>query len=98
VSKMDAWDFIEDSNKHIGKTHKDKYAVGGVETIDLIASKFDLMSFALGNVIKYVSRFPETRNPEDLLKAGHYLAMVYTQFLEEREKESGDENDTYTNR
>jgi len=69
--------FLKHLEKHIEKTHKDKYCKGGIETIEFIKAKFSLEDFALANVIKYVTRYKVTRNPEDLLKAGHYLAMVY---------------------
>jgi len=69
--------FVVDLANHIATTHRDKYTRGGVETIDLIAAKFDLESFALGNVLKYVTRYPVTKSKHDLLKAAHYLAMVY---------------------
>lgn len=67
--------------QHIKRTNEDKYARGEsdapIETIDFIADKFELESFALGNVIKYVVRYRATRNCTDLLKAAHYLGMVY---------------------
>jgi hypothetical protein len=74
--------FLKDLTQHIIGTRDTcaadgKYACGGVETIDFIAAKFDLMSYALGNVIKYATRYPHTKNPKDLLKAAHYLGMIY---------------------
>lgn len=96
--------FLEDLKEHIGNTQKDKYAKGGVETIDLIASKFDLESFALGNVVKYVSRYPTTKDKKDLLKAGHYIAMVYealgeTPVIEDyNSNREGGESDSRINR
>jgi len=69
--------FVEDLEEWIERQKGEKYAQGGVETIDLIRSKFGIRGFALGNVVKYVTRYPFTGRKEDLLKAGHYLAMVY---------------------
>jgi len=70
--------YVDRLKEWIEETKVDKYARGGVETIDLIHSKLDLVSFALGNVLKYVSRYPTTMDEKDLLKAGHYLAMVWS--------------------
>ncbi len=69
--------FVDDLSDWIERQKKEKYARGGIETIELIKSKFGIQGFALGNVVKYVTRYPLTGKREDLLKAGHYLAMVY---------------------
>lgn len=75
--KTEKGKFVHAFLAHVKETHSDKYARGGVETIDLIASKVDLDSFAIGNALKYLSRYPSTKNKKDLLKATHYIQMVY---------------------
>jgi hypothetical protein len=35
------------------------------------------LGLTIGSVVRYVSRFPTTRNKVDLLKAAHYLLMLY---------------------
>lgn len=61
---------MEDSDKNIN--HPDHYTVGGIEVYDFIESwKLD---FAIGNVVKYLSRSPyKGKKLEDLKKARWYL-------------------------
>jgi len=52
------------------------YTAGKYETIDVIEDilgpeKFE--GYCIGNVIKYVSRYPHKNGTEDLKKAGVYL-------------------------
>lgn len=64
---------------HIRGTAEGHYAGGEKETIDVIMDINPIAFgwYAIGNIIKYVSRFPVTRNKDDLLKAAHYLLMVW---------------------
>lgn len=62
----------------IGQTREDKYAASGIEVIDFINDKN--LGFSLGNAVKYIVRFKATTgekngNPQDLLKAAHYVLM-----------------------
>ncbi len=64
--------------RHISTTHEGHYVHGDVETIDTIAEiPGTFLGYTIGNVVKYISRFPTTRNKVDLLKACHYLLMLY---------------------
>ncbi len=56
------------SKDHINPDH---YKRGGIETFDYIQAKS--MSYAQGNVIKYVSRYQYKNGLEDLQKAMWYL-------------------------
>ena len=54
----------------------DHYTAGGIETIDFIKAKLGdgFVSYCIGNVLKYVSRYAKKNNPvEDLEKAKVYL-------------------------
>lgn len=73
--------FLKDLLAHMKQTKMDKYEKGKIPTIDFIKSKFGLTDFALSNVIKYATRYKETKNKKDLLKAAHYLGMVYEEDL-----------------
>lgn len=55
----------------VGGNH---YRNKAIQPWDFIAS--NKMGFLDGNVIKYLSRYPETRNIEDLKKASHYLQKL----------------------
>jgi hypothetical protein len=55
------------------------YKVGGIETWDYLKAKLSsqaLKGFALGNVIKYVSRAEHKNKLEDLIKAKWYLDKI----------------------
>lgn len=50
------------------------YTVGGIETLDYIKAKVkDYPSYAVGNILKYVSRYEHKNGIEDLKKAQFYL-------------------------
>ncbi|RJC06409.1 DUF3310 domain-containing protein [Listeria monocytogenes] len=47
---------------------------GGIETLDYIKAKVkDYPSYAVGNILKYVSRYEHKNGIEDLKKAQFYL-------------------------
>ena len=61
--------------------HPAHYCVGGIETYDFIQAKG--LSYALGNVVKYVSRAYYKGSPiEDLEKAQYYLNLEITRIRE----------------
>ena len=64
--------------------HPKHYNVG-IETTDYISS-WD-MSFAEGNVIKYVSRYKYKRGLQDLYKARWYLEYLIRDLETSNEKE-----------
>ncbi len=50
------------------------YTAGGIETLDYIKAKIThYPSFAVANIIKYVSRYEHKNGLEDLKKAQFYL-------------------------
>lgn len=50
------------------------YIAGGIETLDYIKAKVsDYHSYAVGNIVKYVSRYEHKNGIEDLKKAQFYL-------------------------
>lgn len=62
------------------------YTSGGIETLDYIKAKVkDYPSYAVGNILKYVSRYEHKNGLEDLKKAQFYLNDLI------KEMESGEE-------
>lgn len=63
--------------------HPTHYNKGGIETLDYIKAKTPhYESYAVGNIIKYVSRYKHKNGLEDLKKAQFYL----NDLVEEMEK------------
>lgn len=69
--------FIQDFKEHIESTKTNHYSGGKVQVIDLVESLGMLESCAVSNTIKYIARYPKTKNKKDLLKAVHYISMIY---------------------
>lgn len=55
------------------------YVAGGTQTIDTWDSRGSLSTTALDTATKYLDRYgkKDGKNPKDLLKAIHYILMVY---------------------
>ena len=56
--------------------HPDHYKNNGIECIDIIIfilGKVGVKFFCLGNVVKYIFRYPKKNGVEDLKKAAWYL-------------------------
>ena len=56
--------------------HPDHYKNNGIECIDIIIfilGKVGVKFFCLGNVVKYIFRYPKKNGIEDLKKAAWYL-------------------------
>jgi hypothetical protein len=56
--------------------HPEHYTHGGIETIDYLQAKMTQEQFEgylVGNILKYVSRYPHKNGIEDLRKAQWYL-------------------------
>jgi hypothetical protein len=56
--------------------HPQHYTHGGIETIDYLQAKMTQEQFEgylVGNILKYVSRYPHKNGIEDLRKAQWYL-------------------------
>lgn len=47
-----------------------------IQPIDMIASYGHLEGFCIGNIMKYASRFENTRNPKDLSKIIDYAYIL----------------------
>lgn len=47
-----------------------------IQPVDLIANYGHLEGFCIGNIIKYASRFKNTRNPKDLSKIIDYTYIL----------------------
>lgn len=70
-------------NEQIGGSH---YQELGIEPLEVMRSWFGkegYEAYLLGNVIKYLARYPKKGGKEDLLKAQHYLRL----FLKDKEDE-----------
>jgi hypothetical protein len=63
--------------KHGDKINSPKhYTHGGIETIDYLQAKLTQEQFEgylIGNILKYISRYPHKNGAEDLRKAQWYL-------------------------
>lgn len=78
-----------DNDRDINEQNPNHYRAGGIEPWDYIKAKFSptqLAGFALGNVIKYVSRADHKNKIEDLKKAQWYLNKL----IEEIESKNQD--------
>lgn len=60
-----------DSLKNEGSDHYRTFVIQPAEYI--LRNNLD---FPTGNVIKYATRYVNTKNPKDLAKAMHYLKMI----------------------
>jgi len=67
---------LYDVVKEKDNINPDHYRVGGIDVWDYMKAKMSptqLAGFAIGNVLKYVSRAPHKNKVEDLKKAQWYL-------------------------
>lgn len=58
-------------NKQVGGNHYKQFAIQPVEFINA-----NNLSYMVGNVIKYVTRYPFKNGINDLEKAKHYIEML----------------------
>lgn len=74
-------DLLSAIRKHITGTLDPSYhyVAGGTQTIDTWDSRGSLSTTALDTATKYLDRYgrKDGKNPKDLLKAIHYILMVY---------------------
>jgi DUF1365 family protein len=72
---------LADFYQHILNTYNQHYAgKNNVQVQDLIIATGHAESFYIGNIAKYALRYGRKggkRNNEDLLKAAHYLCLLY---------------------
>ncbi|EAF3996040.1 DUF3310 domain-containing protein [Listeria monocytogenes] len=65
---------IESTDTSDNINNPSHYTAGGIETLDYIKAKVsDYPSYAVGNILKYVSRYEHKNGIEDLKKAQFYL-------------------------
>lgn len=76
VDKVNKTDALEQLLTHINVSNKGHYSHNGFETKDIIEAMGIAEDAYLFAVIKYITRFPKTRNKKDLLKAAHYCLML----------------------
>ncbi len=68
---------IQQFLNYIESTQNGHYAQGnGLQTKDYIEALGLAEDAYIFSIIKYVSRFPKTKNHKDLLKAAHYSIML----------------------
>lgn len=67
-------DVITEGKNNDNVNNPAHYTSGGIETLDYIKAKVsDYPSYAVGNIVKYVSRYEHKNGIEDLKKAQFYL-------------------------
>jgi hypothetical protein len=73
---------------YIGKTYKQHYGSGNIQTTVVTFDAGHGESFCLGNILKYAQRFGKKngRNEQDLYKIIHYAIMILGQMEKERAK------------
>jgi hypothetical protein len=79
-----SWKYSEDEllnelRAYLAKTYRSHYAgTDSIQAIDLIAAQGHLEGFAVGNILKYGSRYGKKNghNPDDLLKVIHYALFA----------------------
>ena len=82
-------EIIQKIIEHIKSTYGQHYVApeSGVQTLDFLMEVCETSDFMRSNAIKYLARFgkKEGKNPKDLLKAVHYIVlMYYFEFLRKR--------------
>ncbi|QPB08004.1 hypothetical protein [Synechococcus phage S-H38] len=85
MRKYSETETIKELEEYISGTYQGHYTAGNpngeqkVQTLDLIESIGDAEGFCRSNAIKYLSRFGKKngRNKRDLLKALHYVVLLY---------------------
>lgn len=64
----------------------DNYRKMKIQPIEFITA--NNLGFCVGNIIKYVARYPYKNGKEDLLKARHYIDLL----IESEYPDNGEEN------
>lgn len=62
--------------KQVGGTHYKDLPIQPWEYMESLMSPAQFEGYLRGNVIKYISRYPEKAGLQDLQKAQHYLAKL----------------------
>lgn len=78
--KFNEESIFQKAKSYIDSTYEGHYSEkNGIQALDFIMSNSDSFDFLKGNVLKYVARYgkKEGHNPKDILKAIHYLIILY---------------------
>lgn len=72
-------EILDEVREYIRKTYSQHYTNGGVTLMDLICGLGDVIPFCRSSALKYVYRFgnKQGNNLNDILKAIHYLVLLY---------------------
>lgn len=74
---MIASDSKPDPNQEqVGGTHYKDLAIQPWDYMESLMSPSQFEGYLRGNVLKYISRYPEKAGLQDLQKAAHYLAKL----------------------
>ena len=85
--KFNEGQIMEKVKAYIDKTYAEHYSEkDGIQALDFIMSNSDSYDFLKGNVLKYTARYgkKDGHNPKDILKAIHYLVLLYHFSLEKK--------------
>jgi len=78
MNHIEQWKkFSGEVEKHIKRTINGHYHSNGSEVIDFLLKYFG-EDFLYQNIIKYTCRYKVRRNKQDLLKACHYMSILYS--------------------
>lgn len=96
-------EIVNDIATYVASTYG-KHYVGedNIQAIDLIASQGHLEGFAIGNILKYASRYGKKNghNPDDLMKVVHYAMFALWELKKNQMKsnplDDSMENQTHT--
>lgn len=85
--KFNEGQIMDKVKAYIDKTYAEHYSEkDGIQALDFIMSNSDSYDFLKGNVLKYTARYgkKDGHNPKDILKAIHYLVLLYHFSLEKK--------------
>jgi hypothetical protein len=78
---------LDKAKAYIDSTYAGHYSEkDGIQALDFIMANSESYDFLKGNVLKYTARYgkKEGHNPKDILKAIHYLIILYYFSLEKK--------------
>jgi hypothetical protein len=99
--KFNEGNLIQEFKEYIDKTYSGHYGQGKLQSLEVIVDRGHGMSFCLGNVDKYNSRYGKKgSSPDDyradLLKVMHYALLALSEHDRIYSKESDDGSFTIT--
>jgi hypothetical protein len=87
IYKFNEGAILDKIKDYIDSTYTAHYSEkDGIQALEFIMSNSDSYDFLKGNVLKYTARYgkKEGHNPKDILKAIHYLILLYHFSLEKK--------------